>query len=165
MIIYEDILREFKKKRVKYVIVGGIAANLLGFVRSTADLDILVEMTDTNLEKIIKILMKKKYRVKIPVDPMDIVDDKIRKDWIKNKNMKALNFYKKDSLEEIDIVFGSPVSFQEAKKTAKRVRIDDLTIPVISIDNLIKMKKASGRDIDKIDIQELKRIKKVIAKE
>jgi len=165
MIIYEDILREFKKKRVKYVIVGGIAANLLGFVRSTADLDILVEMTDTNLEKIIKILMKKKYRVKIPVDPMDIVDDKIRKDWIKNKNMKALNFYKKDSLEEIDIVFGSPVSFQEAKKTAKHVRIDDLTIPVISIDNLIKMKKASGRDIDKIDIQELKRIKKVIAKE
>ncbi|MBN1521802.1 MAG: hypothetical protein JW928_04650 [Candidatus Aureabacteria bacterium] len=162
MMIYEDIFRAFKKERIKYVIVGGIAVNLLGFVRSTADLDILVEMTDANLKKIIKILKRKKYYARIPVDPLGLIDEKTRKDWVKNKHMKALNFYKKNSLEGIDIVFNTPVSYMEARKTAKRIKIDDLIIPVISIDNLIKMKKASSRNIDKIDIQELKKIKSFI---
>lgn len=41
MIIYEDVFREFQKQKVKYVIVGGIAVNLHGLLRNTADLDIL----------------------------------------------------------------------------------------------------------------------------
>ena len=48
MIIYEEVLKEFQKQKVKYVIVGGIAVNLLGSLRSTADMDILVEMSDSN---------------------------------------------------------------------------------------------------------------------
>ena len=59
MILYEDILREFQKKRVRYVIVGGVAFNLLGGYRTTLNLDILVEMTDVNLAKVVTILKKK----------------------------------------------------------------------------------------------------------
>ena len=33
MIIYEDILRDFHKQKVKYVVVGGIAFNLHGALR------------------------------------------------------------------------------------------------------------------------------------
>ena len=43
MIIYEEILREFQKQKVKYVLVGGIAFNLLGGSRNTLDMDILVK--------------------------------------------------------------------------------------------------------------------------
>jgi predicted nucleotidyltransferase len=59
MIFYEDILREFQKQKVKYVLVGGIAINLLGLMRSTSDMDVLVEMTDDNLKKAVNILKKK----------------------------------------------------------------------------------------------------------
>ena len=59
MIIYEEVFKEFQKQKIKYVLVGGIAVNLLGSMRSTADLDILVEMTNENLEKIVKF---KKYK-------------------------------------------------------------------------------------------------------
>ena len=59
MIIYEDILREFRKQKVKYVLVGGIAVNLLGFLRTTSDLDILVEMSDENLANVVRILKKR----------------------------------------------------------------------------------------------------------
>ncbi|MFH1380554.1 MAG: nucleotidyltransferase family protein, partial [Candidatus Omnitrophota bacterium] len=102
MIFYEEILKEFQKKKVKYVLVGGIAVNLLGSLRSTADLDILVDMNDKNLTKVVKILQKKGYRIKQPVDPMGIADKKTRDNWIKAKHMKAFNFYKNKELKEVD---------------------------------------------------------------
>ena len=116
MIIYEEVLKEFQKQKVKYVLVGGIAVNLLGSLRSTADLDILVEMSDDNLSKVVGILKKKGYKVKQPVDPMGIADAKTRKDWIENKHMKAFNFYKYDELKEVDLIIDSPVSYSQARK-------------------------------------------------
>jgi predicted nucleotidyltransferase len=161
MIFYEEIFRVFQKHKVKYVIVGGIAVNLLGGMRSTADLDILVEMSDDNLKKIVRILRDQGYRVKPPVDPMRIADIKTRKDWIEKKHMKAFNFYKEDELKEVDLIIESPVSYQEAKKSVERIKVDDLTLSVISIDKLIEMKKKTGRAIDKLDIEELTKIKKL----
>jgi len=161
MVIYEDIFREFQKKKVKYVLVGGIAANLLGLLRSTADMDILVEMSNDNLRKIVVILTNKGYRVKQPINPMGIADNKIREDWIKNKHMKAFNFYKEGGLEEVDIIIDSPVSFEEAKKSAIRIKSGDIILPVISIDNLIKMKENTVRSIDRLDIEQLKKVKKL----
>jgi len=161
MIIYEEILREFQKQKVKYVLVGGIAVNLLGSLRSTADMDIVVEMSNDNLRRVVSILKRKGYHVKQPVDPMGIANEKIRHDWIHNKHMKAFNFYKEDELKEVDIIIESPVSYEEAKKGALKIKIEDTVLPVISIDNLIKMKKNTGRSVDKFDIEELKKIKKL----
>jgi len=161
MIFYEEIFRAFQKQRVKYVLVGGVAVNLLGAMRNTADLDILVEMSDDNLKKIVQILKKQGYQVKQPVDPMKIADPKTRKDWIEKKHIKAFNFYKEDELKEVDIVIESPVSFEEAEKSALRIKVDDLTLPVISIDQLIEMKRKTGRAVDKLDIEELIKIKKL----
>lgn len=161
MILYGEILKEFQKQKVKYVIVGGIAVNLHGWLRSTADTDILVEMSDENLKKVVGILRKKGYRVQQPVDPMGLADENIRYDWIHNKHMKAFNFYKDDELKEIDIIIESPVSYDEANRGAVRLKIDNTIIPVISIDNIIKMKRGTGRNIDKLDIEELKKIKRL----
>src|SRR3989338_2986026 len=114
--LYEEILSQFEEQNVRYVLVGGLAVNLLGSFRSTADLDILVDMTDDNLGKIVAILTGHGYRVKQPVDPMGIAHVKIRQDWIKNKHMKAFNFYKEAEFKEVDIIIDSPVSFKDAVK-------------------------------------------------
>lgn len=161
MIIYEDIFRAFQRQKVKYVLVGGLAVNLLGSLRSTADMDIVVEMSDENLARIITILKKHGYKVRQPIDPMGIADKKTRQDWIKNKNMKALNFYKESGLEQVDIVIDSPVTFEDAKKNCKQIKCDDIILPVVSVKHLIKMKKNTGRSVDKLDIEELKKIKKL----
>jgi predicted nucleotidyltransferase len=160
MIIYEEIFQAFQKQEVKYILVGGIAVNLLGATRSTVDLDILVEMSDDNFKKIVEILKNQGYRVKQPVDPMKIVDNKAREELIKKKHMKALNFYKEGELKEVDIIIESPLSFEEAERNIVYIKIDDLKLPVISIDDLIKMKKKTGRAIDKLDVGELTKIKK-----
>jgi len=159
MFIYEEIFRDFRKKQIKYVIVGGIALNLLGSLRSTADMDILVEMSEDNLKKALSILKKHGYRVKSHIDPMGILDSKTRQEWIKKKHMQALNFYKDGKLKEVDIIIGSPITFEKAEKTAIKIKSGNIILPVVSVDNLIKMKKRAGRAIDKLDIEELKKIK------
>lgn len=161
MVFYEDILVAFQKQKVKYIIVGGIAINLHGFLRNTADMDILVEMTDENLKKVVTILKKKGYHVKQPVDPMGIADKKTRHDWIHNKNMKAFNFYKEDELKEVDIIIQSPITYEKAVKNALQFKIGNIKIQVISIDDLITMKNYAGRDQDQKDVEQLRKIKKL----
>ncbi len=161
MLIYEDILRAFQRQKVKYVVVGGIAVNLLGSLRSTADIDILAEMTDVNLKKIVRILKSKGYYAKQPVDPMCLADEKIRQDWIDKKHMKAFNFYKKNSLNELDIIIDSPVTYEKATKSCKYFKCAGIRIPVISVNNLIKMKSVSSRPLDKIDLEVLRMIKRM----
>lgn len=139
------------------MIVGGIAFNLLGGYRDTLDMDILVEMSDENLIKIVNILKKAGYHVKQPVDPAMIADKKTRQDWIRNKNMKAFNFYKGEkTYEEVDIIISSPVDFKKAIKGAIKVTVGGINLTVISPKNLIEMKKASGRDRDLQDIEDLR---------
>ena len=163
MILYEEIFKAFQKKKVKYVVVGGIAFNLLGGERTTLDMDILVEMTDENLRKIVSVLKKAGYHVKQPVDPMKIAEKETREDWVKNKHMKAFNFYKSEkSYEEVDILIDSPVSFGEVYKNAIDVCHGGLKFKVVSARDFVKMKKRAGRDKDLKDIQNLKRARKDI---
>jgi len=160
MLVYEEVLRAFQKNKVNYVIVGGIALNLLGGSRYTSDLDIVVELSEKNLRKIITILEKMGFRAKLPVNPADITNKKIRKDWIENKNLKALNFYKPTSMAEVDIIVDTPISFKHIKKNKAIVRMQKLFLPVVSIEDLIIMKKTAARDQDMVDISKLKIIKK-----
>lgn len=159
--IYEDVLRDFQKAKVKYVLVGGIAFNLHGAVRNTADLDILVEMSDKNLEKIVKILKKRGYQVRQPVDPMKIADPKIRNEWIRKKHMKAFNFYKDRELKEVDIIIESPVSYESAAKECVRLKVGNLSIILISLKQLIQMKQKTGRPVDQQDVAALKQIQQM----
>ncbi len=157
MILYEEILKEFQKQKVKYVIAGGVAFNLLGGNRSTLDLDIIVEMSDNNLKKIVKILTKAGYHVKQPVNPLMIADQKTREDWIHNKNMKAFNFYKsEETYEEVDILIDSPFDFTSAIKDALKIQLRGLKLCVISPKKFIEMKKKAGRDKDLLDVKAIK---------
>jgi len=162
VIDYEYIFREFNKQKIQYIVVGGLAVNLLGIPRITYDIDILARLNDQNLKKLLALLKKWGLRPRVPVDMMDFAVREKRENWIKNKNMKAFNLRnEKLAIEEIDILIDTPVSFEEADKNKIIVKLGNLSIPVISENDLIKMKKNTGRDQDKADIESLrKKIKK-----
>ena len=149
---YEEIIRKFNNAGVKYAIVGGVAVNLHGHIRMTADLDIVLELEDNNLAKAITTLRGSGFSCKIPVDPMGLADSNTRNDWIKNKNMKALNFYR--DTEEVDLVVDSPVKYEEAEKTI--FAVNGINYPVVSKEDLIKMKEVTNRHHDIDDIKKLK---------
>ena len=156
MIFYEEIFKIFHDNNIHYILVGGVAFNLLGGSRSTFDVDFLIELNDENIKKTIQILLDLGYHPKQPVDPMDFSKSDIREKWINEKNMKAFNFYKDEkSLEEVDIIIDSPVDYTIAEKNMKTIKVGDYDIHVISINDLITMKEASSRDKDKLDLKEL----------
>jgi hypothetical protein len=159
---YEEIFRKLKEAQVNYLIAGGLAVNLHGVPRMTQDLDLLIDLSETNLMKIIKALTELGYRARIPEDPYLFANPDIRARWIQEKHMKVFTFIHKDlPYQEIDLMFEVPVSYQEAVKRAVIKKAGDLVLPLVSIPDLIKLKAIVGRKHDLYDIRLLKEILKL----
>jgi len=160
MLDYLGIFRKFNEEGVRYLVVGGLAMNLLGVPRVTYDIDILIDMEDDNISALMRLTKEWGFKPKIPVNVMDFADQAKREEWIATKNMKAFNLVNaKWALSEIDIIIDAPVTYSGARKSAKKISVQGVSIPVISIDDLIKMKQAAGREMDKADVQYLKKVR------
>lgn len=158
MLDYLAIFKEFNKKKIKYIVVGGIAVNLHGIPRATYDIDLLLYLEDKNLKKYLSLLKAWGFKPKVPVDIMDFAKKEKRMDWIKHKNMKAFNLVNPAwAISEIDIIIDTPSDYKKAAKNMEYITIADLAIPTISIRDLIEMKKNAGRKQDKADIRYLMR--------
>src|SRR5438445_9457524 len=57
----QDVFASFQKHKVKYVIIGGIAAVLHGVPRATFDLDILIEATLENAQVLLDALLEANF--------------------------------------------------------------------------------------------------------
>lgn len=55
--LLKGVFASFQKHEVKYLIIGGIAAVLHGVPRATFDLDILIEATKENAQRLLDALM------------------------------------------------------------------------------------------------------------
>ncbi|MCM8796228.1 MAG: hypothetical protein NC928_06065 [Candidatus Omnitrophica bacterium] len=160
MLDYIEIFRAFNKGKIKYIVAGGLAVNLLGIPRITYDIDLLLYLEDKNLHKFLSLMKKWGFKPKMPVDIMEFAQEEKREDWIKNKNMKAFRLYKPQwPVSEIDILIDTPVDYNKAIKNIHYIEVGNISIPVISIDDLIKMKSNTTRKQDKADIRYLKKIK------
>ncbi|MBW2409089.1 MAG: hypothetical protein JRF72_04770 [Deltaproteobacteria bacterium] len=53
----KGVFQSFQQHNVKYVVIGGIAAVLYGVPRATFDLDILIEATSENVQRLIDALI------------------------------------------------------------------------------------------------------------
>ena len=156
---FVEILEEFHKKGIKYIIVGGVAVNLHGIPRMTYDLDILLKMEDENLEKFINLMERWGYKPKVPVKIHDFIKKEKREAWIKNKNMKAFTLFNPDAVvKEIDVVINSPLDYEKAIKNVKYIKSKRVKIPVAGIKDLIKMKKNTKREQDISDVRYLKKL-------
>lgn len=160
MNLFEKIFREFNKARLKYMVVGGVAVNLHGYMRFTGDLDILLLLEEKNLAKIDKIMRNLGYGERLPVSVMSLKDEKQVKEWIEKKNLKAYSFFPpKDNPMMIDIIIEESLKYKEIEKNKVIKKIDNVSIPVVSIDRLVKMKKKAARPQDLSDIEALLHLK------
>ena len=158
---YEQVFRKLNKKRVRYLVVGGIAVNLHGFPRVTGDLDIMLDLNDgKSVNGFVEVIKVLGFKPKIPVQVDDFAIPSKRKSWIEEKNMKVFSVYNpSQEIEHIDVLIENLIDFDKAYKTREIVNAGNLKVPVVSIDDLIKLKKISGRKRDEIDIAALKEIK------
>jgi hypothetical protein len=91
--LYQKIIEKMNDEQVEYLVVGGIAVNLYGYIRATMDLDMLLMLDDVNTGKFIKIAKKLGYQPRVPVAIDDFSDPVKRKEWIRKKNMKVFSVY------------------------------------------------------------------------
>jgi len=152
----EAILCALNDADVRYLIVGGLAVVAHGYVRYTADLDIVLDLERDNALRAMKALDAIAYRPLIPVDAMDFADEEKRRVWIREKNMLVFQMLNPDrESTRLDIFVKEPFAFTEEFAQAKWEEVAGIRAPVLRYDELIRLKRSSGRPQDLIDVEQL----------
>ena len=163
---YMTVLKELVNSDIKFVIAGGIAVNLLGVPRFTADLDLIVALDTGNVMEFVRCMTLLGFKPKVPVSPEAFAEPANRKLWIEEKNMRVFSFQKSDRpYEVVDVFVNEPIPFVEMWKDRESILVEDVAIPVISVEHLIQLKRDAGRLQDISDIEALERLKEELADE
>jgi len=160
LIKFESLFSALNKGKVRYLVVGGIAVNLYGIERATADIDLVVDLEENNLQKFIKVMKEHNYKPKIPVKLDDFTEKEKRENWIKEKGMMVFSLFDpQNPFFLLDVFITEPFDFDEVFEARKEMKSGNVKIPVISIGHLVEMKEKTGRPQDVSDVFYLKKIK------
>ncbi|MDD4286843.1 MAG: nucleotidyl transferase AbiEii/AbiGii toxin family protein [Candidatus Peribacteraceae bacterium] len=153
---YEHIFRMLNASGVCYLIVGGVAMNLLGCPRFTNDIDILLALDRENLRAMKKAMKAMGYEQRVPLALDELGDEKKALKLTNEKNLLAYTFYNpNEPLYSIDVIVGPSLEFNRYKVNQLNIDVWGLSLPVVSIDDLIGMKKQSDREKDALDVATL----------
>lgn len=161
MEIFKKLFSSLNSETVRYMVAGGIAVNLYGIERATADIDIILQLDEKNVSKFIRVAKKLGLKPKVPVKLEDFIDEDKRKAWIKDKGLTVFSLYDpKNPFFLLDIFVEMPFDFNEVYKLREKIKFEHTTIPLVPMEELIKMKEKSDRPQDRADIYYLKKIMK-----
>lgn len=151
--IYEEVFRALYQKEVRYLICGGLAVNIYGIPRMTADIDILLDFEEKNLKNFSQIIKKSDYSSLIPISIESLSSGDERKRLLEEKNLVAYSYYSTIvGRMNLDVLVNVPFSFDEMWAAREIRPMDDFEIYLVSVDHLIKMKEFSNRVQDQQDI-------------
>jgi hypothetical protein len=88
-----SVLREFHERRIRYVLVGGLAVLLHGIDRLTADIDLVVDLAPQQASKAVDTLLDLGFRTSAPVDERLFSDAAARRRWQTESGMLVLSFW------------------------------------------------------------------------
>lgn len=144
---------------VDYVVVGGLAVILHGYLRATADLDLAIGLSPDNAGRAMRSLASIGLRPRLPVAAEDFADAEKRQDWLSNRNMRVFPMWDPaNPLRSVDVFIDEPIAFDQLLADAVIKDLDGLRVPVASIAHLIEMKRIAGRARDLDDIDKLQQI-------
>lgn len=120
------------------MLAGGVAANLHGVVRSTKDVDILVPRDRANMQRLLDALSKLPNGVARELDVDDVID-------------KPIVIVGDDPRVDV-LTVAWDLRYDEAKSSAVVRTIEGVTVPYLSLKDLIRSKR-TGRHQDLADIE------------
>ena len=160
MAFFLPVFKQLNVADVRYVVVGGVATILHGYVRATTDIDLIVDLQIDEAEKAIEALSGEGYKPRIPVQAKEFADDNKRKQWIETKGMTVFSmFHPEQPGLSIDLFAQHPIPFDELWERSQVFDVDGTGIRVCSLDDLIRLKQLAGRNKDMDDIEKLLKIK------
>jgi hypothetical protein len=137
----QSVFASFQKNDVKYVVIGGIAAVLYGVPRATFDLDILIEPSAENAQRLLRAMIEAGLGTAALTNVDEVLSQEITifKDRIR-----------------LDVQTSTPgLQFEDAWEHRVTMNYKGQTLEVVSLADLIDSKRASGRDVDMEDVRAL----------
>jgi len=150
--IWHNIINKLNKTKLEYVLIGAAALVIHGLPRSTVDIDIYVPAKESVLNKLFLIAKalglqcEQKDILKIGHSPKLFANQ-----WI---------CFSYEGQDILDVFFASENEFIKIFSHSEIKRDKHLSVRVASLDDIITMKKTSGRPIDLADIKFIKESKK-----
>lgn len=144
---YEEFLSLLNKHNVKYCIIGAFAVAFYAKPRYTKDIDILVESSKENAQRILKVLEEFGFgELAISIE-----------DLTRDGNILQLGYepLRIDLLNKLE-----GFQFQDIWQNRVMSEYGSESVHFIGLDDLIKNKKMSDRPSDKIDIELLEKNRK-----
>ncbi len=144
---YEDLLKLFNKHKVRYCIIGAFAMAYYAKPRYTKDMDLFVDPELANSKRIVKALHDFGFA------GLGLT----AKDFCEKNRIIQLGY----EPVRIDIITSiSGCSFRQVWTNRKTGKYGRHKVNFISLNDLVKNKKASSRKQDKADLEILQKIKK-----
>lgn len=141
---FVEFIQLLNKHDVNYMLVGGYSVVLYGYPRTTGDLDIWVEQSADNYNKLIRVFGD----FSMPV--FDMTKD----NFLDNTELNVFTFGRPPVAIEI-LTEISGITFSKAYPNSIPVMVDQLKVRLIDYDDLVKNKKASGRSKDLNDLENI----------
>jgi hypothetical protein len=145
----ERILGVLAEHGVDYVLIGGLAVQTHGHVRTTNDADLIPAPDPANLKRLASALRALDARVLNAGEENTAVDAKML------PRATIWQFVTRDGGIDVmhEVHGGCP--YIELSDRALHVRLGDVDVPVVDLDDLIRMKLARGRPVDLADVAAL----------
>ena len=135
----QDVFKSFQQHDVRYVVIGGIAAILYGVPRATFDLDILIEATPDNTQRLLNALLDAGLGTAALTNVEDVLAHEITifRDRVR-----------------LDVQTSTPgIKFRDAWRRRKIMSYHGQEFSILSKDDLISSKRMAGRDVDIEDVR------------
>ena len=145
-----DVWKYLLENEVNYLTIGGLAVNIYGYGRNTGDIDIFIEDSISNRQKLRKAIQQLGLGDFESINTMQFLPGWT--DFNLNINFRLDIMTSVKGLENI--------SFKELLEKANIIVINGVPVYFLDYDNLIIAKKASNRPKDQLDIEELEKINK-----
>lgn len=156
-----ELLQSLADAQVAYVLIGGLAVQLHGFMRATLDIDLVLAMDDANLDRFIGVARKYGLQPNIPV-PLDALRDASQIDaWHREKGMLAFSLREPQAGGKVvDILVRPSIPFDLLSQNAVVGDLFGRMVKIAAIDDLLEMKRFANRAKDWLDIEALEMIKR-----
>jgi hypothetical protein len=150
----EQIVEALNRGGTRYLVVGGLAVVAHGFVRFTADLDLVLDPDSAAMRRAIGVLSDLGYRPRAPVAFADFAAPERRQSWAREKQLVVFSvFSDAHPATEIDLFLEPPFDFERAYSKAVRFEVGPgITGSFVSREDLIEMKRKAGRTQDLADV-------------
>jgi len=157
MIQLKSLFHSLNNYNVRYLLCGGMAVNLYGIPRMTADVDLLIEWDAENVNSFEKAIGENGYKPSVVFQLKNLISSEVRINMRRDKNLIAYSF-SSDSIRtfSLDVVIDLPLDFKVCWERREVRRFSDVDVNLLSVNDLICMKELANREQDKIDVVNLK---------